>query len=485
VSARGTALFACGRTDGSGRTPTVLPDVVPLGTRFALRTANVPPFHTFGTLDKWWEAPMRQHVAVALLVVLLGVADLALGQQPPATSPPPGQSGSESPVKLYLDCRSTWCDSEYIRTEITFVDHVRDRNLADVHVLVTTERTSNGTQYTLNFIGRQRFEAITQTLRYVSQDTDTEDDTRKGLVRTLKLGLVQYVAQTPQGGLMEVSYRAPKQSQAGQTTKDPWHFWVFRGSLSSYSNGEKYTSWGYTYGSFSANRTTAASKTSLSISGEYDQSDYTFEDGSTFRAITRDYAANALLIRTLGARWGGGVRMGVSSSTYYNQARVIKWMPAIEYNIYPYSESTRRQLTFRYAAGIQGFRYQEETIFDKTAETMVSHSMVAELNFRQPWGTVSTSAELSQYIPQFNKNRARIGASVDLRLFKGLSLSLGGRASFVRDQIYLAKGGASDEEVLVRQRQLATSYQYYYSIGFSYTFGSAFNNVVNSRLADF
>jgi hypothetical protein len=431
---------------------------------------------------------MHLRLAAALLAVCLGTAGVAAGQQPPpASSPPSGSNAGGQPpsIKLYVDCRNAWCDSEYIRTEINFVDHVRDRNLADVHVLVTTQRTGNGTEYTLAFIGRQRFESVEETLRYVSQDTDTEDEVRRGLVQTLKLGLARYVAETPLARQVEVSYRAPTQARAAQTTKDPWRFWVFKTSLSSYSNGERSTSWTDMYGSVTASRTTAASKTSLSISGSYDQSDYTFADGSTYRSVTRDYAANVLLIRTLGPHWGGGARVAMSSSTYYNQARATKWMPAIEYNSYPYAESTRRQLTFRYAAGLQGFQYQEETIFGKTSETLMSHSFVAELNVRQPWGTVSTSAEASQYIPRFDKNRLRVGGSVDIRVFKGLSLSLGGRASFIRDQIYLAKAGASDEEVLVRQRQLATSYQYYYSFGFSYTFGSAFNNVVNSRLADF
>jgi len=40
---------------------------------------------------------------------------------------------------------------------------------------------------------------------------------------------------------------------------------------------------------------------------------------------------------------------------------------------------------------------------------------------------------------------------------------------------------ATDQEILVRQRQLATSYRYGVSVGLSYTFGSIFNNVVNPR----
>jgi hypothetical protein len=72
-----------------------------------------------------------------------------------------------------------------------------------------------------------------------------------------------------------------------------------------------------------------------------------------------------------------------------------------------------------------------------------------------------------------------------VRLFKGFSLSLYGNASRIRNQIYLPAEGATDEEVLLRLRQIATGYDYGFSVGFSYTFGSVFNNVVNARLSAF
>jgi hypothetical protein len=45
----------------------------------------------------------------------------------------------------------------------------------------------------------------------------------------------------------------------------------------------------------------------------------------------------------------------------------------------------------------------------------------------------------------------------------------------------LRQADASEEEVLLQLRQLATSYSYYVSFGISYRFGSPFNNVVNTR----
>ena len=56
-----------------------------------------------------------------------------------------------------------------------------------------------------------------------------------------------------------------------------------------------------------------------------------------------------------------------------------------------------------------------------------------------------------------------------------------GEFSRTRDQIYLPRGQASTEEILLRQRQLATGYQYFVNFGVSYSFGSIFNNIVNPR----
>jgi hypothetical protein len=53
---------------------------------------------------------------------------------------------------IFLDCHQ--CDMDFIWNEITFVNFVRDRQIADVHVLVTIELTgSGGRQYSLEFIG--------------------------------------------------------------------------------------------------------------------------------------------------------------------------------------------------------------------------------------------------------------------------------------------------------------------------------------------
>ena len=51
----------------------------------------------------------------------------------------------------------------------------------------------------------------------------------------------------------------------------------------------------------------------------------------------------------------------------------------------------------------------------------------------------------------------------------------------VHDQMYLPKGNASLEDVLLRRRKMATDYEIRIEFGIQFTFGSIYNNVVNER----
>jgi hypothetical protein len=190
-----------------------------------------------------------------------------------------------------------------------------------------------------------------------------------------------------------------------------------------------------------------------------------------------------LQVKSLTAHWSLGVRGSIGSSTYTNKSLYLNAAPAIEYNLFPYAESTRRALVVQYAVGVASNQYRELTIYDKTSETQATHSFLVDVEARQPWGQVSASVDVSQFLTQLDNYRVQSFGMVELRLKKGLSLNVGGGGSWIRAQIYLPKGDATTEEILVRQRQLATSYSYSVYFGVSYTFGSIFNNIVNPRFS--
>ena len=57
-------------------------------------------------------------------------------------------------------------------------------------------------------------------------------------------------------------------------------------------------------------------------------------------------------------------------------------------------------------------------------------------------------------------------------------MGVGGSYSFVKDQINIQKGTASAADVLTQRIALLSNYNYFMGVGFSYTFGSIYNNAV-------
>ena len=388
-----------------------------------------------------------------------------------------------SKLRVFLDCED--CDFDFMRTEINFVDYVRNRQDAQVHILVTDQRTGGGgTEYTLHFIGQRELANIADTLKYVSPPSTSPDDLRQGMARTIRLGLVRYYAHLGQADRFNVTYTAPKGADgvgASGANEDRWNLWVFRTSASGFARGEQSNNFVSLNGSVSASRTTEMWKSRFSVNGNYGQSRFILGDGSKFNSYSHSYGFSDLLVKSLGTHWSAGQRASWTSSTFLNQKRAIRFAPAVEFNFFPYSQSTRRMLTLQYSPGINFFRYQDTTIFDKTSEVRGDQTLTASLDLRQPWGSISSSLEGAAYIDDFSKRHLVFFNSLDLRLFKGFSFFSFGQVSLIRDQLYLPRGTLSDQERLLRRRQLATSYTYFINIGLSYSFGSIFNNIVNPR----
>jgi hypothetical protein len=155
--------------------------------------------------------------------------------------------------------------------------------------------------------------------------------------------------------------------------------------------------------------------------------------------------------------------------------------PAVEFNVFPYSDYASRQLRIGYEIGAERVRYNEVTIFDKLQETLVDQEVSVRVEQRQTWGSVFGGFEFSQYLHDVSKYRLEVNGSASIRLARGLSLNVSGEASRIRDQISLPRRGATPEEVLLSLRQLQSGYEVGFRVGLTYSFGSLFNNVVNPR----
>jgi len=172
---------------------------------------------------------------------------------------------------------------------------------------------------------------------------------------------------------------------------------------------------------------------------------------------------------------------GALAYHYGNRRLTFVMAPTIEYNIFPYAEYASRQLRLQYSAGVERAQYNEVTLFDKIKETNPVHEFKATLEAVQPWGELQVRSQFRQYLHDLSKYRFEVGGELSFRITRGLSLNLDGSASRVRDQIALPARGATDEEILLRLRELQSDYQFDLSFGLTYRFGSIFNNIVNPR----
>ena len=411
---------------------------------------------------------------------------LAVAPSPAGAQTPSGvvaETGADA-LRVFLDC-DRGCDSEYLRQEITFVNYVRDRRDAQVHVLVTRERTAGGGQaFTLDFFGLEEFLGQDDQLMFYTTQNDTDDDERRGFAQIFQLGLMRYAARTPLADRIQIVHRdasGGRRQLGAQPEDDPWNFWVFRARLNTRVDGEDLETSKEFGGSLSANRTTDNWRINIGANVDYEEDSFELSDGRKLKDVSRENSITSRFIKTVGEHMGVGFGGSVVTTTFRNQNLAWRVAPAFQYNFFPYSESTRRELTLTYAVGYNDFDYTEPTIFDKLEETRVDHSLRLSLDTNQPWGDMGLSYEFSQFLDEASQSRQVLFGNIEYRLFRGFFLNIRGDFSRVRDQIFLERGGVTDEEILLRRRELATDSEYSFRIGITYSFGSIYNNVVNSR----
>lgn len=416
----------------------------------------------------------RMRTAVSLLSLSFSAVAASAQGTPPASDELP---------RIFLDCQANGCDTDYLRTELSWLNFVRDRTLAQVHVLATSQGTaSGGTEYTVAFLGLGDQAARADTLVQFAEQGATQDERRGALARMIGQGMVPYVSSSLASRL-SIRYAAPAgaaQASGTRGARDPWNLWVFRINGNTWFNGEEAYKSASFNGSIRASRTTAAMKALFSFNADYNEDHYTIDDvEETY--YRRGYGGEILLVKSLGEHWSFGVQSNASSRVTSNLKRGFRVGPALEYDLFPYSQSTRRQVIFRYSVGLKALTYDTVTIFDKWRETLADHKLVIVAETTQPWGGYFGSAQFSQYLSTPSKYRFNVNGGVNWRITRGLNVNFDLGYAKIRDQINLRRGAVSQDEVLLRLRQLATGYEYWGSVGFSYTFGSIFQNVVNPR----
>ena len=395
----------------------------------------------------------------------------------PNTFTQTGQSNSDmfkdNAPSVFLDCQVY--DIGFLREEIKFVNHVQDLSEAQVLVLITAlEIESGGTQYTFSFKGQKEFQGDDDTLKYLAT---TEEETQKGLADTLKLGLMRYVGKTPISKEMSIQLLDTVKPTA---VEDKWNFWVFNMGINSFMNGQSLMKSGDFSGNISANRATEELKIQMSLRASRNKNTFSFED-EDIESVRTSQGFNGLVVKSISDRWSVGAYFAANSSTYGNTKYSFNTAPAVEFNIFPYSEFTKREFRLLYRLSFNAVKYREETIYEKTSENLWGQALTASLEIKQKWGNLNASLTGSHYFHDFSKNRLRMNADLSLRIITGLNFNIDASYSIIHDQLSLPRGGSTLDEILLRRTELETTYNYGFSVGLSYTFGSIYSKVVNPR----
>jgi hypothetical protein len=429
----------------------------------------------------------------ALAGCILVLALFAPGAQSQVTAP--ADSARDDLPRVFLDCQANGCDSDFLRTELTWLNFVRDRTLAMVHILATSQSTaSGGTEVTIAFIGLGPHAARQDTITAFSQQGDVHAERRQLVRRMIAQGMLRFVANTPLASRLSVSYQAPTAGTTVSATRgarDRWNLWVFRIGGNTFFNGEETYKY-YNYNGYvEASRITAGLKINLGINANRSREEFSYDTSTTGQpaplvtevGIRRRSNFNSLIAKSLNDHWSIGAQANASSDLRTNLKLGTRIGPAIEYDVFPYSQSTRRQIIIRYSVGIKTLKYDSLTIYDKLEETLPDHRLIVASEATQPWGSVYGSLSASQYLSEPSKYRIDGFMYAEWRITRGLRVNFDLGYTKFRDQINLKKGTATPQEVLLRLRQLQTGYSYYGSVGLSYTFGSVFSNVVNPRFS--
>lgn len=390
---------------------------------------------------------------------------------------------AEDQINVFLDCPG--CDLNYVKNEIKFVNYANDPLRAQVHILVSSQSTGgSGAVHQLEFLGKEGFDDDKFTLKFQAEPTMTDLEKQQGLVRTLKLGLVPFVAQTALASNFDLAVKnqeKPKETipvGKGKKLMDSWLFEAY--SNMNWDKESLRSTFDLRYGLYAEHLTP---EWRIRIEPNfYFQERVVRTDEEEIRSYRRQNGYNGKVVKSLGEHWSLGVFNNIYSNTY-NNVKLGMWLaPAIEYSILPYSEVVTREFTVAYHVGRLYNRYFEETIFLKMEDKVFSHVMDVNLRLRRDWGDVTMFMQGSCFLNDWSRNHLSINGRVGVRVFKGMTFNMGGTFRIVNDQITLPRGNTTLEDILLGQKQLATAYNSNVNFGVRYTFGALYNNVVNTRL---
>jgi len=417
---------------------------------------------------------MNRYVkSVLYLIFLVGI--VYAGTQP---APADSNNINVETLDVYLDCDD--CDTDFIKLNIPFVNYVREPQTASLLIKIIHQNTgSGGRRYTISFFGHKAYNDINQKLDYISAQTDSHDDDRRGITKTITMGLMPYISQTPLASSFDIEF--DQDADVYFEPSDPWNYWTFHIELSGDYEAEKSQNQLSLTGVVKANQTTEDTKVRSRVKYDYENEEIK-DNNETVNSILRELETDFKIVKSINEKWSYGANLGINSTTFRNIDFSISFAPAVEYNFYPWPLSDHRVAALSYFIGAQKFNYIETTIFGKKTENVFFEGIGLTFEIIEPRWEVYSYLRASHFFNDFKKNKIELESNISLKIIQGFSIVFDINVERPHDQIYLPQEGATRDEILLKRKKLATDYELALSFGIQYSFGSIYNSIVNRRL---
>ena len=370
-------------------------------------------------------------------------------------------------------------NENYIKVKLWYIDYVRDPKEAQVHIIINSQPTaSGGSQYSIRFLGKEKFENKNDTLTYIAKYENSNRETRDELTNVITMGLMPYLASNGQQKHMTFDYT--DRSKLVEQSIDKWNNWVYTATLNAYLNGDKVSQIFVGDGSLSAAKITDKWKSRFTIGGSFGSNNY---ETSTYNysGSTNIFDVKALQVKSLNEHWSLGLEAGYYSSTYSNIKSQFSIAPGVEYNLFPYSQSINHLFTFKYRIQPLLNTYLHETVYYKNTEFLFNNILDLTYTHIASWGNISSTLTTQNYLNVSNAYRIDLINQMNFRVATGLFFNVTGNVSYINNQLSLSSQSYTNEEIILKQREALTNYSYSLVVGIRYSFGSIFNNIVNPR----
>ncbi len=373
-------------------------------------------------------------------------------------------------------------DMDYMRRQMRYVDFVKEPAVADVHVIINSRTSGSGGEvYSLMYHNKTLENLSDFTVSATTLSSDTYEEGREKITDALALGIMPFVSQTKAANNLEFRYNGTEAEMVGEVKDDPWNSWTFRGDVSGNTSlEESRKTLNYSFNG-RADRVTEDWKIRNNARRQVKTKKYT-SDGEEYTSENTNTYASSSIVKSLTSRWSMGAFTSYYNNNYQNTVYSISVKPAIEYNIFPWDISDRKVFTIAYYVGPEWKKYYEESIYGKMYEDLWKQSFRLDLQIVQTWGEVQAGLNATNYLHDWSKNRITLDTDLSVRIIRGLSVKMGFTVENIHDQIYLAKGDVSLEDILLNNVQLPSSFEIAANLGLRVQFGSIYNNIVNNRL---